>query len=264
MAITDKLAAIADAIRVQSGKTDKLTLAQMPDEIINLQSLAFEIVGNPQPSNPKENTIWVDTDTKITGWTFSASEPDMVEGSLWINVGVTSTVPFNALKKNGIIVYPQFVKQATGGAWLDKKAPIYQGGAWKEWALFLLPSELEYVKFDWTNSDVTVSGDVVNFNVSKSSESNWSFAFSNPVDVTSKKYLRATINLTNDARDKSGIAICSARPTTYNISNVIAEHRATALGVTELEIPLDGVTGNVYIVANGIYASGSITNFRLV
>ena len=38
--------------------------------------LNFEIVGGTaEPSNPEENTIWVNTDTNITGWEFSANEP---------------------------------------------------------------------------------------------------------------------------------------------------------------------------------------------
>jgi hypothetical protein len=36
--------------------------------------LNFKVVGNPQPQNPKENTIWVDTDVDITTYHFS-SEP---------------------------------------------------------------------------------------------------------------------------------------------------------------------------------------------
>ena len=38
MALTDKLTAIADAIRAKSGGTDKLTLAQMPEKITNIQT----------------------------------------------------------------------------------------------------------------------------------------------------------------------------------------------------------------------------------
>ena len=38
MALTDKLSAIADAIRDKTGKTDGLTLDQMPNEISNIQS----------------------------------------------------------------------------------------------------------------------------------------------------------------------------------------------------------------------------------
>ena len=225
--------------------------------------LNFKVVGNPQPTNPRENTIWIDTDTKITGYQFSAeyqgknllkntatsqtingvtftvnadgsvtangtasentwlgivvylepnttytvsgcpkdgsyetycvqlmdttdwvsvseygnganfttsgvtrhefrmriganatvsnitfypmirlaSETDAAwepyggaqEGAVWIKTGVFSSGAFNALKKNGIQVYPISAKQYIGGAWVDRTAKIYQGGEWHDW-----------------------------------------------------------------------------------------------------------------------------------
>ena len=230
--------------------------------------LNFKVVGNPQPTNPKENTIWINTDTKITGYQFSAeyqgknllentaangthngltftvnndgsvtvngtanaeiyykfgdmlyehivgtvfsgctggssntfeihvsyynsshewingfnvrdgsvkfkedanavhvsvfahfvsgytannitfypmvrlaSETDATyepyggaqEGMVWISTGVSNTVAFNALKKNGILLNPTSAKQYVNGAWVEKTAKSYQGGVWKEW-----------------------------------------------------------------------------------------------------------------------------------
>ena len=65
--------------------------------------LNFKVVGNPQPANPKENTIWVNTDVSITSWIFSATEPEAPsDGAIWILPG-TAGASFNALKKNGIM-----------------------------------------------------------------------------------------------------------------------------------------------------------------
>ena len=66
--------------------------------------LNFKVVGGTtQPSNPKENTIWVETDTKIAGWNFSATEP-----------------PRRSSNKN-LIVYPYQGKTETinGITWTD-------------------------------------------------------------------------------------------------------------------------------------------------
>ena len=137
MALTNKLTAIADAIRARSGKTDGLTLDQMPDEIANIKGGAeinFEVVGNPQPPAPTNNTIWVDTDTEITGWHFKATEPESPStGMVWFPIGTESPVEFNALKENGIEVYPLSAKQYVGGAWVDVTTKTYQGGEWVEW-----------------------------------------------------------------------------------------------------------------------------------
>lgn len=94
-------------------------------------SLNFKVVGNPQPQNPKENTIWLNTDTKITGWIFSALQPSVMDdGYVWFPTSASSNAEFNALKKNVIQVYPSSAKQYIGGAWVYKEAKIYQGGAW--------------------------------------------------------------------------------------------------------------------------------------
>lgn len=101
-------------------------------------ALNFRVVGNPQPANPTENCIWVDTDTPINSWIFSATQPSPAEpGMVWISTGTSSTVEFNALKKNGIQVYPISAKQYVSGAWVDKTAKIYQSGKWVEWNFYL-------------------------------------------------------------------------------------------------------------------------------
>lgn len=101
-------------------------------------ALNFSVVGNPQPANPKENTIWIDADAEITSWIFSATQPETAtEGMVWIATGATSTAEFNALKKNGIMIYPLNAKQYIGGAWAEREAKSYQNGAWVEWILWL-------------------------------------------------------------------------------------------------------------------------------
>ena len=138
MALIEKLSAIGDAIRVQSGKTELLTLDQMPEEIINLQSLAFEVVGNPKPDTPKENTIWVDTDVPIGKWFFRETQPDgMEQGDVWFFVGATSPVEFNALKENEILVRPVSASQYVDGTLVSKTAEIYMGGEWKPWVVYI-------------------------------------------------------------------------------------------------------------------------------
>ena len=63
--------------------------------------LNFKVVGNPQPESPKENTIWVNTDTEITGWQFASDDPNLLDFNNWANgIGVlngTKTVSGNAI-----------------------------------------------------------------------------------------------------------------------------------------------------------------------
>lgn len=102
-------------------------------------TMNFKVVGGTTaPSNPKENTIWINTATPITSYVFSATEPSSAEeGMVWISVGAASNVAFSATKKNPIMVYPLYAKQSVSGAWASVSAMSYQEG-WKEWSRYLV------------------------------------------------------------------------------------------------------------------------------
>lgn len=124
-------------------------------------SLNFKVIGNPQPETAKDNTIWVNTDVKITGWNFAATQPEnMAEGEVWFYINASSATPFNALKKNGITIYPMAAKQYVNGVLVDKTAQIYQGGSWADWWNGeLYDSGNEYTTFTggWENSTFSSS-----------------------------------------------------------------------------------------------------------
>lgn len=84
-------------------------------------------------ATPSENTIGIITTTPVTSWIFSAAEPVVFEnGMVWIVTGTYCDTEFNALKKNGIQVYPLHAKQYISGAWVDVTAMSYQDGHWSE------------------------------------------------------------------------------------------------------------------------------------
>lgn len=86
----------------------------------------------------KENTIWVDTNTKITSHAFSATEPtNPVEGMVWFKTGASGSVVFNALKKNIIEVCVTGCQQYVSGAWASKTSQAYIGGKWRDFYVFL-------------------------------------------------------------------------------------------------------------------------------
>ena len=98
-------------------------------------SLNFKVVGGTtQPTSASENTIWVNTDTAISEWVFSVTEPiSPVAGMVWFIAGTSSPTPINALKKNGLMVYPMACQQYVDGAWVEKTSEAYQGGTWVSW-----------------------------------------------------------------------------------------------------------------------------------
>lgn len=116
--------------------------------------LNFSIVGGITQPTGKENLIWVNTANTITSWEFSATEPTTpVEGMVWFVTGTSATTPINAVKKNGIWIYPSSAYQYIGGTWVDKTAKTYQNGAWVNWGLYLysLGDEFVDVTNGWQN-----------------------------------------------------------------------------------------------------------------
>lgn len=111
--------------------------------------LNFKIVGGTsEPSNPKENTIWVITDVPITSWIFSPTQPeppaDGKDGPVWFLTGTSSGVAFNALRKNAIEVHPSSAKQYIGGEWVSVEAQSYQNGKLIGWRKGFVFKDGEY------------------------------------------------------------------------------------------------------------------------
>lgn len=111
--------------------------------------LNFKVIGGTvQPTSASENTIWVNTSNDITGWVFSATAPaNPVAGMVWFATSNSSSVAFNAVKKNGIWVYPAGCQQYISGAWVTKTAKTYQSGTWKDWVFWLYKDGVKEVEF---------------------------------------------------------------------------------------------------------------------
>lgn len=94
--------------------------------------------GTAAPANPRENTVWVSTDTEINGYAFSATQPENpTEGMVWFATGAASNAAMNVDKKNTVMLYPVNCKQYINGAWVSKSAKTYLSGAWKDWITYL-------------------------------------------------------------------------------------------------------------------------------
>ena len=80
------------------------------------------------------------------------------EGMVWFKTSASSTRSFNALKKNGIAVYPNACAQYVNGALVDKVAKTYQDDAWEEWTVYLIKNgDCTSITGGWT---ATHSGDL--------------------------------------------------------------------------------------------------------
>ena len=228
-----------------------------------LGGLNFNLVGGvTQPADPKENTIWVNTDVPITGWALSFAEPsEPEEGMVWIVTGTSSKVAFNALKKNTLMVYPTTCKQFVNGAWNNVTAKSYIGGEWVDWLAYLF-SESSGQQVPWVFK-------AQNAKVSNVSEKNGTIVFE--YSAVDNSYLAAG---TEDPEDLSGftkvcfdlevrsnytsgggefvIGVTSAQVVSEYNNDFIASEKPAADSVRKtIKVDVSGITSG-YVSAYGI------------
>lgn len=99
--------------------------------------LNFTVVGGTtRPANPAKNTIWINTSTAISRWSFKGTAVPtytMENGYVHIVSAMTNDTghTLNALKTNGIHILISGVYQRENNVWNKKEAYIYQDGEWK-------------------------------------------------------------------------------------------------------------------------------------
>lgn len=133
-------AAYADVAAAIGLTADKIVEGQQVLGITGNASsseLNFTVVGGTtRPANPANNTIWINTSTAISRWSFkSTAVPTytMENGYVHIVSAMTNDTghTLNALKTNGIHILISGVYQRENDVWNKKEAYIYQDGEWK-------------------------------------------------------------------------------------------------------------------------------------
>lgn len=193
-------------------------------------SLNFKVVGGTtQPENPKENTIWVNTDTEITSWEFSTDAPGSpAAGMVWIKTRFGSSTPFNALKKNEVRVYPFSTQQYVDGAWADKTAMIYSDGIWS-----LFHPSKEYV----------IQNGVIDMTAHKHSQNNAN-------GPASKFY--ATNDVSYNGKPALDMDAGNGYYVTHSFANVTVPTWATVFYVESYRVPTYQANPSINIAGAGV------------
>lgn len=152
--------------------------------------LNFKVVGGTtKPSNPKENTIWVDTDADITSWMFvNIINPVFTskEGTVLFNYEAAKTSNGDTIfdtvknKNESIFIKPVSAFQYISGAWVKKNVMIYRNSKWHDWVFYLFHNGVLHSSITgWTKGNqaavvtegsVTVSSDHIKFTAGIRSE----------------------------------------------------------------------------------------------
>ena len=205
-------------------------------------SLNFKVVGGTSaPTSPSENTIWVNTSNDITGWAFSTTTPAASEGLVWFAIGSSSSVAFNAIKKNGLWVYPGGCQQYISGVWVAKTAKTYQSGSWKDWMYWLYNTGVKKVEFTdnalnqigttsltWGDTAVTFTGTGKDGDTATNGTTWFSVWTTTPlIDVTAYTKLAIAGGIKNAVAETYNNSVDgTAKTITLDISNVTGEAAA--------------------------------------
>ena len=218
--------------------------------------LNFKVVGNPQPANPKENTIWLNTDVDITGHYLQAEQPaEMAEGEVWISTGTASQVAFNAAKKGTVMVYPISAKQYVSGAWVDKTAKIYQNGEWVDWINYLYNAGTEYVSFETLNGAVEKTASSIKLTANDNGTA--TICTGNAVDLKDKKSVFVDISKMVSGSSFTFHEVAIMVSATKSTSNPIARKNDTEKTTGIFELDISDINEKCYIIVQFYQTSNS-------
>ena len=226
--------------------------------------LNFRVVGGLEPpASPKANDIWLNTDTTISSWVFSTTEPHGEEGMVWLSIGLESSVAFNALKKNKLAVYPVSASQYVGGAWVNKAAQSWQGGKWVSWwvpgTLFADGIDDTALTGGWASKafsagsgidgatvDVSVSSNGVSATLSKSYKSTF-IGTKNKIDTSGFNTLRMEFSEASRSTGSGAINACLYSDEGYTTAASAAVISTTGVKNLSPEIDVSKLSGTYYI-----------------
>ena len=240
--------------------------------------LNFKVVGGTsQPTSPSENTIWVNTDTAISDWILDYDQPitrsdgtALSGGEVWLKTGSASNAAFNAVKKNGIWVYPASCNQYVNGAWVAKTVKVYQSGAWKDLDFVLFDGSLSAGQsLSYKELSTSVSGFSISVNANLQIQlhapqvsNSWVLGYLNPaVDVSPFSRLELS---TYGAGYFTGIGLVRT-PVIYagtNMSEFIASSTVPG-SLQTINIDVSSISGACYLAMKTAGSSGGAGNIYI-
>ena len=216
-------------------------------------------------SSVKDNTIWVNTDTAINGYAFSADEPaSPVEGIVWFQTGTVSGAAMNVDKKNMVMIYPNSCSQYISGEWVSKTAKTYLDGAWKDWKKYLYragDTDTGFVALGWIfGSGATARAPTIDYGADSvvftaTTEGQYGGRsgvayFPNKVDLSQYSTLTADATLAGSIQEghrPEGLYIWSEVGTGTYVSSAVASALFNGLGDKILTIDVSELSGEHYI-----------------
>lgn len=222
--------------------------------------------GTTQPTNPRENTIWINTTTAITSYALSPTQPENgTEGLVWLKTADTG-VEINVGKKNSIVLYLSTAKLYTGGKWVSINGFVYVNSAWNQFAkegiMIFDRTQQEYA--DINQNIIAVKDEqyisrkdadpYIQMTMSGSSAITRGYQWKNPVDVTDYNTMEV-VGYSTTAINQAGL---SPKLNDNRNEIVIAASQTFGTERSTLKIDISSLTGNMYVGFSLKKGGGSI------
>lgn len=210
--------------------------------------------GTTQPENPAENTIWVNTTAAINGYAFSTTEPlSPAGGMVWFKTGTDAAAAINVDKKNTVMLYPTACSQYVDGAWVDKTAETYLGGAWVGWYVYLL-------KLGWQDAALGGWNQYGNYGTATFGSEGLVLTHNNgqgkivvsknQIDVSEYKRLCFDVDITEYVGYGDGLVVGISSGNQWD-GNFTASIKHTGIGTYTLEVDISSVDSGYVKINNG-------------
>jgi hypothetical protein len=253
-------------------------------------TLNFNVVGGTTaPAYPRENTIWVRTEHKITEYYFSTIQPENIkEGFVWFVTGTYSIFDFNALKRNGIQVCPNSAKQYVSGEWVSVTVNAWKNGEWVDLFVYLYNkgNEMHNITGGYSQLAKTGGGESSYYKLESQMRTDSIYVHAgyagsygagsvgrctaNKIDLKDAHFLHVSGNCTKATNPNSipheghgwvGVRITSTQSLE---GSVVAENITYATGNFEFVIDVSNLTGSYYIIIcasgySGYYGEGTVS-----
>ena len=214
------------------------------------------------PATAKENTIAVITTAAITSYVFATTAPTSpTEGMVWFATGKASTVGFNAIKRNGLWVYPTGCQQYVSGAWVAKTAKTYMSGAWVDWTRWLYNNgdEVTSVTGGWESineGQVTTAKGTDRITITQISPYNYFCSClhtADKIDLSQYVTLYCKLNLKSIVKTGTNLGVCVGINTgTPNAVDAYKNYmtlntRTTTIGTQTVACDISSIMTSAYV-----------------
>lgn len=234
---------------------------------LNFKIVSYATESELLADTPKENTIGVITSIPITGYHFGTEEPSpAAAGMVWITTGTSSTIAFNALKKNAIQVYPISAKQHISGAWVDVAVKSYSNGKWVELVTdcILVPNS----KYTWRclnhNSVSVGSSGTVTFFAGTADDVHGFACIDEDIDMTDYNTMEIVYETTQGYKN-ARIGVMSVKKASIEVFSAYADISGGATyGKTKKTVNIEGVNGSHYVGVAEYNGTVTIHSIKLI